>query len=85
MIRRREIRHVEWIDSAGCGGWTDLEEATESNVIVTCVSVGFLLREDPTQVVLALSVDDMHDNVSGVIAIPKVAVTKTSVLRKAQP
>lgn len=77
----REIRLVEWTDSTAESGW-QLEADRQPLVLSGCRSVGFVLREDDAMVELAQSLDTTHGNVDAVIGIPKVAVTKSVVLRK---
>lgn len=76
-----EIRLVEWIDSSGMSGWNHRDEV-DRHGIGACVSVGFVVREDETQVMLAASVDRVHDNVGDVTAIPRFAITAERTLDK---
>jgi len=81
---RREVRCVEWVDSACVTGWTSLSDLDDGG-ISECTTVGFVLREDDTQVLLIQSEDHRHGNLDSVMAIPKVAVTKSETIRKAKP
>ena len=45
---------VLWHDSAGTPGWATTQEVEDLGMAV-CESIGFLIREDDTQIVIALS------------------------------
>ncbi len=70
---------VDWLDSAGQAHWISESRAKEMN-LSHCTSVGFLMRDDAEQLVLAQSIDppgigEELMNVNHVLAIPKIAVT----------
>lgn len=75
-----ELRLVEWIDSSGMPGWNDYDE-TDNHGFSRCESVGFVVREDETQVMLAAGIDHQHGNVCDVTSIPKVAITSEKTLK----
>ncbi len=78
-----EVRLIEWIDSTGMAGWQPSDEVLGLSVS-TCVSVGFVVKEDETQVLLAASIDRMYENVSDVTAIPKVCIVIDRTLRASE-
>lgn len=75
-----EVRRVDWIDSCSQNGWHPTDEALEKHGIGDCVSVGFVVKETDTEIFLAQSKDNAHDNLAEVIAIPKVCITGQAVL-----
>lgn len=79
----KEIRYIEWVDSAQQSGWHH-DDAFDDHGVAGCRSVGFVMRETDDEVLLGQSQDYRHGNWSDVIAIPKVAITKSTTLRKAR-
>ena len=80
-----ELRLVHWIDAAHTAdqGWVDPDDEGFGRFgISQCRCVGFVVRESVDEVVLAQSVDDRHGRVDACMAIPKVAITKSTTLRK---
>lgn len=83
----REIRLVHWIDAVHTmgQGWVDPDEPEFADFGISVARcVGFVVRENSDEVVLAQSVDDKHGRIDACMAIPKVAITKTTTLRKAR-
>jgi len=70
---------VEWTDAAHHEGWVDAKELTGFGVS-RCRCVGFVLREDEDEILLAQSTDTRHGNVDSVMAIPRVAIVKVREL-----
>lgn len=65
---------IRWIDSVRLSSeWQPLPANFEPAVIDT---VGFVLRETKTSVVVVQSVDPANGNIAGAMAIPKVAILK---------
>jgi hypothetical protein len=71
---------VTWEDSCASGTWRKLEDALEHCQPATCTSVGYLLRDDERDVLLAQSEDSMG-SVTDFISIPRSAVREMKVLR----
>lgn len=71
---RTRVYWVEWVDSVTLarGEWTDLDGDFES---ATCVSAGFLVRDEPDYIVLAGSLDDAAHG-AGLLNIPRCAIQK---------
>lgn len=65
--------HVEWEDIVAEVGWQAVEEKL---VIHPCSSVGWIIDEDPGQIVLAstISTVDMKTETNNRIAIPKATM-----------
>lgn len=82
-VKSREVRHVEWIDSTSASGWMSHDDLADHG-ISECSTVGFVLREDDRQVLLVQSEDHKNRNLDSVMAIPKVAITKSTTIRKAK-
>lgn len=65
---------IRWVDSVRLSSeWQPLPANFEPAVIET---VGFVMRETDTSLVVVQSIDNENGNVSGAMAIPKVAVIK---------
>jgi len=64
---------VRWVDAVqGNPGWEDINTLQPLNLL-SCTTVGFVLSEDDTALVLAETVGDAE--VQGRIVIPKGAIT----------
>ena len=63
---------VTWIDSCHHSGWKEREKIGDCN-ITKCCTIGVLVRDEPTQVVLAMSKADTGE-LADFMAIPRVAV-----------
>ena len=61
---------VSWFDAVSEDNWTDLAEARKSKLHLIH-SVGWLISEDDTRLVVGLSWDVERDAVSSFIAIPR--------------
>ena len=72
--------HVEWEDIVAEIGWQSVEEKT---VIHPCSSVGWVIDEDPIQIVLAstISTVDLKTETNNRIAIPKATMKSMQVLK----
>ncbi len=72
------VVEVEWIDSWAHGGWQDPEDV--DGTPLKCRSVGYLLKNGPNTVVLALS---QHEggSVGDVLTIPSRCVTELRTLQ----
>lgn len=72
--------YIEWIDSyfPFPQGWQDLEdieEEVEEHTFI-CKSVGFLYTESKDYVVILQNLDGEDERSSGILKIPKKAITK---------
>lgn len=74
---------VEWVDSRQpISQWQWLDQLMRS-AVVNCVTVGFLLPDDGGAIVIAQNLGDIGKStrqVSGVISIPRQAVTRMTPL-----
>lgn len=55
---------VEWEDHTSLGGWQTMEEVGKTTVL-GCVSIGYLVREDEKQMVLAGTYDTKYTDGRG--------------------
>lgn len=72
----REVRLIEWVDSTGGDGWQSLREWQKEKPH-RIQSVGWVLRENETEVALVQSIDEQdRDDPYGdhVIVIPRSAI-----------
>lgn len=65
---------IEWVDSCGAGHWQNADKVTERLKATTVISVGYVLRDDDEEIVIAMSLDVVTEDVAHVLAIPHVAV-----------
>lgn len=73
---KQQMVMVKWVDSAAEGGWKTEPEGG----ISACESIGFLIKKDRTEVIVAQSRSD-RGFVSDFIAIPRSCVKAIRVLR----
>lgn len=82
----RKLVLIEWVDSHSGNGWQPLNEIADAAEPVYCRSVGWLVSERNGMTVLVSHISgERNGNVrlygKGDIAIPKKAITRTTVLR----
>ena len=73
-----EIVYVEWIDSTRTEGWSTAKEIQEACKPMKCRTVGFVARENDTEIVLALSAahgEHVGSPYCSLMTIPKLAIT----------
>ena len=69
---------LEWVDSATLAGW---RAVSTEHPVVSCFTAGYLVSEHDDRYVVAAAIDGEGECAS-VMVIPKVAVTKFTVLRE---
>lgn len=76
-----KIELVNWVDSCSHHGWKDSDP---DDYVAFCQSVGFVVRDAPDRVVLALnrSADEVTQPWGDLITIPKTSITKRTVLAR---
>ena len=80
----RDIVRVDWIDTSGQARWHD-RMATKKNLRPChCRTFGEVVEEVEDYIMVAGSVDDTNDNVDDVECIPRAAIQKVTVLKKAR-
>lgn len=72
--RYLEILYVRWIDPEVLAGWTAADDISQDFIPIH--TVGYVVRSDIEQYVLALAYDPECDSFNGIIRIPKTAVQK---------
>lgn len=70
---KRRAVFVRWIDSCGSGGWRAVEPMYQMHAS-TVDSVGYVLREDEEEIVIAQSLDPDNDSVDNCLTIPRVGI-----------
>ena len=76
---------IEWIDSHSGRGWRPFDELEEHCEPLRCRSVGFVLKETASAVMLVPHVYAEGQGIvrhgCGDLAIPKKAIVKTTILK----
>lgn len=77
---------VTWYDSSSDGGWASADETLSRARALPCTSVGYLLKHDEAQVVIAQSHSPEEPRRSELwadsLTIPAAVVTEVRSLRK---
>ena len=81
-----KLLYLEWLDSHAARGWKTFEELKEDDEPLLCQTVGWLLAESKSAVVIVSSKAGGGDTGStevgsGCSTIPKVAITKRLEIR----
>lgn len=74
-----KIVYVTWIDSSTDDGWQDANELDERPDLVH--SVGFLVKETDTLLVIANSYDPATGHSNGRMSIPLVSIQKVKTIK----
>jgi len=69
------VIHVMWRDSESSNEWTPLNEVTPELDLTH--TVGFLVKEEESFLLLALSYDPGTESINGYKKIPRSAIEKT--------
>ena len=72
---------IEWIDSFSSKGWGPKSEHIKGFDHAKCRTVGYLIERTKKSISLAQSLSDITRNISDVMTIPTVAITKIKVLK----
>jgi len=73
---------IEWQDSCSLNeSWQDVETATQYHTSITCYSVGWVLRKDKQDIVIAATFDEAIKNVGEITAIPLSCVLRIKNLK----
>lgn len=76
-----DIVLVYWVDSGGIGRWTDTKDVINDDDCPRCWTAGFFLGYNDNCIRIASS-GSTSDSVDHVMFIPKVAIVKTTVLKR---
>lgn len=68
-----KVYYVEWVDASAISGWTAMN-STHISIYDNCKAIGFLVKNDKKEIVLASAY--CEDEVNGIICIPKSWVRK---------
>lgn len=71
--------YVEWIDSCCTNGWLQQHDIEAAGAVMTCQSLGFLVKETKDAIVLALNRSTSENTArpyGELVTIPKVAILK---------
>lgn len=72
---------IEWLDATHpAGEWMAISDVSRTGALATIYSAGFLIHEDKSRVVIAVSHDG--ENVSGEMAIPVRMIRRRRKLRR---
>lgn len=72
---------VEWIDSTGRQGWHEPHEDDELLTVMDCLAVGYLVRDKPEGIVVALGIGTFGLHLDS-MAIPREAIRAIHRLRR---
>ena len=77
-LMSKEILYIAWVDSATTHGWVASEDTDKVCGIGHVCTVGFLVRENEKEIILAMNgATDDHTSPHGdCIAIPKVCISE---------
>ena len=77
MTKRDRAVIVTWVDSMGAGGWNDSEETRRAGPS-TCRTVGWLVKDEPDAMTLALSKCDTESAApwASLISIPRCSIKR---------
>ena len=78
--RKLPLVEVEWVDSCADSGWRSVKKERTDNPNLRCSTVGYLFEEHRTYVKIAQSLS-AHESVADLVAIPRSAIRKMTVLR----
>lgn len=70
---------VTWVDAISDDSWTDIEKAKELQPPVM-KTLGYLIHEDDTKVIIAASYDEENEKVASFYAIPRAWLIEIKVL-----
>jgi hypothetical protein len=73
---------VQWIDSTHGGGWNSISTHRSSCHLGPMVSIGFVVQETETHLLLAQSQSVPEEDCANTLAIPKVAITHIEVIEQ---
>jgi hypothetical protein len=76
----REAVRITWNDSSvvNRGGWTSMDQI-HPRAICTCVSIGWVIRENKEEVVIA-GCETIDGPFSRIAAIPKACIVKREII-----
>lgn len=77
--RKHKILLVTWLDAESIDGWTEGDQIDHE--IAPVVSIGFLLKEDPESITLALNHDTKNDSYSCIMKIPAGMIVNRKIVR----
>jgi hypothetical protein len=75
---------VLWFDAHGAntgGSWIDLAEAKRESEPITIRTVGLLVVDAPSHLLVAQSLDSSAEKVDNILSIPSVNIKKARTLR----
>jgi len=72
---------IEWIDSCASKGWGSRDFHLKEFATSSCRSTGYVIEDNKKYLAIAQSISDDTHNISDLISIPKVAITKVKILK----
>ena len=85
-----DIEEVEWFDSTtpGDSGWISIDDlvSEDDEFMLSCFTSGYVLRDTDQDLWIINSYHENAEggNCTGLIAIPKVAIIKRTLLKKGE-
>ena len=78
--KRMSLVEVSWVDSWGSSSWQAAENAVDTDPLLVCVSVGYLLHSGLDAVVISQS-QNMNGDVMATLTIPRSCVRDVTTIR----
>lgn len=69
--------YIEWNDAVTDSGWAN---STEEHTLHRCKSVGWLIKENRKEIVLAGDISDPQDEVDGIDVNRRIAIPKAWIV-----
>ena len=83
-MAERDIVMVEWVDAVSQTRWRDRMATKNDLRPARCRTFGEVIEDVEAHIKVAGNVDDTDDNVDHVECIPRSAIQKVTVLKKAR-
>ena len=71
-MKSAKIIHVKWLDSQSTNGWHTRDEIADA--LETTHTIGILIHDEHTHIVVAHSYDPHTESYNGVMSIPKTCI-----------
>jgi hypothetical protein len=80
MDRSFTLEYIEWLDAESTEKWTDIADLLKDEELPVIKTVGFVVKETKTFLLLCMQVDYKNDVSSMTMKIPKGMITKREII-----